>query len=117
MRIVHQFANFAREHLRDILWDSGEVLYSAASTLRPGEVYLLGHNPGGDLSDPTLPRVGWSLDELPKKESNSYFVSWNGREAGEAPLQRRVRWLLEGLGLDPSPHYSRMSLSQRHRPL
>lgn len=102
MRTVEHFANFAREHLREILHESGEVLYSAASTLRPGEVYLIGHNPGGDAKNRDLPKIGRSLDDLPNKKTNSYLQSWNGRAAGKAPLQRRVRWLLESLGLDPS---------------
>jgi hypothetical protein len=101
MRTPEQVANFARQHLREILHMSGEVLYSAASTLRPGEVYLLGHNPGGDARNHDLPQVGRSLDNLPRKKTNSYLQSWNGRAAGQAPLQRRVIWLLEHLGLDP----------------
>lgn len=48
-----------------------------------------------------LKTVGGSLDELPTKNTNSYLQSWNGRAAGQAPLQRRVIWLLERLGLDP----------------
>jgi hypothetical protein len=102
MRAAKQVATFARWHLREILNLSGEVLYSAASTLRPGEVYLLGHNPGGSARDDRLPRVGASLDGLPKKRTNSYLQSWNGRVPSQAPLQRRVIWLLERLGFNPA---------------
>ena len=103
MQTVDQVVNFARANLGTILPLSGEVLYSAASTLRPGEVYLLGHNPGGDDKDPTLPTVGRSLDELPTKTWNSYTdTSWNGYEVGEAPLQLRVKCLLERLEQRPN---------------
>ena len=102
MRTSKQVARFAHQQLSPMLHLSGEVLYSAASTLRPGEVYLLGHNPGGDARNPNLPTVGGSLDELPTKTINSYLDTlWGGRWEGQAPLQRRVIWLLERLGLDP----------------
>src|SRR4051794_20337564 len=82
---------------------SGEVLYSTGATLRPGLVYLLGHNPGGDCNNPLLPTIGRSLDALPAKTLNSYLdTSWSGRRAiAESPLQQRVVWLLSRLGLDP----------------
>jgi hypothetical protein len=109
MRIVEQFVKSARAHLKgkEVLNLSGEVLYSAASTLRPGPVYLLGHNPGGDDQNVELPSVGASLDDLPNKTWNSYVdTQWTGRAGikyavGKAPLQLRVKWLLENLGLVP----------------
>jgi hypothetical protein len=109
MQTVDQFVRAARAHLKgkDVLHLSGEVLYSAASTLRPGAAYLLGHNPGGDQQDAGLYKVGRSLDDLPRRTWNSYVdTQWTGRggmkyPVGQAPLQLRVRWLLERLGLDP----------------
>jgi hypothetical protein len=109
MKTIRQFVRSAREHLKDkhILDASGEVLYSAVSTLRPGVVYLLGHNPGGDERNTDLPNVGSSLEELPNKTWNSYTdTQWTGRggikyAVGEAPLQLRVMWLLQKLGLNP----------------
>lgn len=93
-----QLADFASEQLQSILHMSGEVLYSESSTLRPGRVYLLGHNPGGDAMSPRLPTVGSSVAELPTKTFNSYLdTTWEGR----ALLQPRVVWLLKQLGLDP----------------
>ena len=109
MQTVAQFVISAREHLKDkeVLHLSGEVLYSAASTLRPAPVYLLGHNPGGNEQDPDLPTVSSSLDALPNKTWNSYVdASWSGPggikyAVGQAPLQLRVKWLLENLGFAP----------------
>lgn len=102
------FVAFAREHLRDILDVSGQVLYSGASTLRRGEVYLLGLNPGGNPANPALMTIRKSLDRLVsdaitasgvrERDRNSYVHdTWKGRNT----LQRRIVWLLQALGLDP----------------
>lgn len=102
------FVAFAREQLRDILDVSGQVLYSGASTLRRGEIYLLGLNPGGDPTNPALMTIDQSLDRLVsddvagngirQREWNSYVHAiWKGRDT----LQRRILWLLQALGLDP----------------
>jgi hypothetical protein len=72
--------DIGRDHLRSILHMSGEVLYSSGATLRPGPVYLLGHNPGGDANNRSLLSVGDSLDDLPAKMVNSYLdTRWSGR--------------------------------------
>lgn len=39
---------FAKQTLKHILHQYGEVLYSSHETIRRGSVYLLGHNPGGE---------------------------------------------------------------------
>lgn len=94
-----ELANFARSQLASVLERSGEVLYSGASTLQPGEVYLLGLNPGGSPDDPRLAKltIGASIAELPTKTHNSYLdTTWVGR----AFLKRRVKWLLPALGLN-----------------
>lgn len=102
MNAAQRIADVARRQLADVLELSGEVLYSAAATLVPGPVYLLGHNPGGDSANPALSTVGSSLAELPTKTINSYLDTlWSGRQVGQAPLQRRVIWLLRGLDVDP----------------
>jgi hypothetical protein len=92
------FVAFAREQLRDILDVSGQVLYSGASTLRPGEVYLLGLNPGGDPNNPRLLTIRQSLDDLvstdsERREKNSYMMTWPSSNT----LRRRVIWLLTRL--------------------
>ncbi len=103
MRASNRIAKFARHHLRKHLTRSGEILYSGASTLRSGQVYLLGHNPGGDPKNSKLLTLGRSLDDLPSKKTNSYLDTlWSRQRAvGQAPLQRRVVWLLKSLGLEP----------------
>ena len=93
-----QLAQFATENLGSLRHESGQVLYSGVNTLRPGSVYLLGHNPGGQPGNTALMTVSQSLKELPTNKANSYLDStWSGRDA----LQRRVLWLLAGLGFHP----------------
>ena len=84
-----------------MLHDSGEVLYSAAHTLRRGRVYLLGLNPGGSHSRAAI-TVAQRLKTLPRKTDNFYLdSSWQQRASGTAPVQRRVQFLLDELDLNP----------------
>jgi hypothetical protein len=93
-----QLAGFARRQLSPIRNKSGEVLYSGVATLRPGLLYLLGHNPGGDPRNRRLPTIRQSVDWLPTRTLNSYLdATWSGRDT----LQCRVIWLLAALGLHP----------------
>jgi hypothetical protein len=102
MTAAERLASFARQQLRSILDLSGDVLYSSATTLRPGRVYLLGHNPGGSPEQKMSANIRRSLETLPTKIMNNYLdQSWGGRPVGASPLQVRVKWLLESLGLDP----------------
>jgi len=102
MNFVEEIISFANSALEEILDDSGQYLYSGASTLRPGAVYLLGHNPGGSPAGREDESIRRSLNELPDKKTNNYIDdSWVNRPAGQSPLQVRVCWLLENIGFDP----------------
>ena len=100
MTDLSNFVTSARKQLTPIIHRSGNVLYSAARTLRPGPLYLLGLNPGGDPNKHET--IEEALDRLPSKESNAYVhETWERHgDPGQAPLQRRVRWLARQLGLD-----------------
>lgn len=92
----------AQEHLADLLQEPGGILNSSHETLRPGSVYLLGFNPGGSNGPP----LRQSITAMLSHNKNAYLdESWsNGNgswEPKKAPLQRRVLWLLEQLGLEP----------------
>ena len=92
-----------KNHLRDHLERSGSILYSASSTLKAGDVYLMGFNPGGNDNDPayTYPTISEMIDALADRTTNAYLdEEWAGK-AGEAPLQKRVTWVLKGLGYQP----------------
>lgn len=93
---------FARHQLAPILDMSGRVLYSAAETLKPYPLYLLGHNPGGSPENPAFDTIRSSLDLLPSKTTNNYLdESWAGCDVGRSRLQTRVCGLLEALGHEP----------------
>jgi hypothetical protein len=92
----------ARENLSDFLGEAGGIMYSSHETLAPGQVYLLGFNPGGTGGN----ALGVNIDSMLRNTTNSYLdESWendNGESAnGKAPLQRRVQWVLENIGLNP----------------
>ncbi|MGZ8261475.1 MAG: hypothetical protein ACXW11_03885 [Methylotenera sp.] len=93
---------FTKQKLAALLAEPGSILYSSHETLQPGDVYLLGFNPGGENGQPLIN----SIESMLSREDNAYLdecwanrvSSWN---EGEAPLQQRVVWLLETLGLNP----------------
>lgn len=99
--------NYKKEHLVDLaeqlfghLYNRyGEGLYSSHETLKKGDVYLLGLNPGG--SGHTL--LGDFMSKTLTRTENSYLdEAWvNGQSSkyakGSAPLQKRIQSLLEGL--------------------
>jgi hypothetical protein len=100
MNAVESIVAAGRQHLASILDRSGEILYSGARTLRPGPIYLLGLNPGGDPRA-HLKTLRYHLENLPSKVENHYLdQSWGGRPAGGRPLQQRVQWLARALGQD-----------------
>lgn len=93
-----EFATFARHELRNLLDEPGCLLYSAATTLQKGDVYILGLNPRGSKSTGSLSD---DLDALPSRDKNAYCDGrWKNCLPGNAPIQRRLRWLLEQLGYD-----------------
>lgn len=90
----------AKESLSDVLSKSGSILYSSHETLKAGDVYLLGFNPGGIGGHP----VEQSINSMLKNTTNAYIdESWENQNGvwanGEAPLQKRVRWILKIIGL------------------
>ena len=101
MTDITSFIETARSYLRPVLDRSGAVLYSACHTLRPGPVYLLGLNPGGDPVQITSTIAG-SLKGLPDKTENSYTdENWGLRDGKEvkSPLQTRLQLLAKSLNL------------------
>ncbi len=82
------------EALPLILGKNGELIYSSHETLKKGDVYLLGLNPGGE----GFITIKNHLEKFLKKTDNSYLdeswkngiTTWN---EGEAPLQKRVDYL------------------------
>lgn len=103
-----QLPSFAENVLKHILDDIGEVVYSSHETLKKGDVYLLGLNPGGNGQEHPETHVPYTirshLERMLRREENSYYDEcWENRQSdypkGGAPLQKRVIALLEGVGI------------------
>jgi hypothetical protein len=102
-----KFRDALLQRLRNAKIDDwqGKVLYSSVNTLKKGPVYLLmGYNPGGDPTKEPL-TLAEHITQSPE-DCNEYLdAAWmpGGRRyaPGQAPLQKRVRWLLAQLGLQP----------------
>jgi hypothetical protein len=102
---ISEFVEFCKEQLRPIEKESGRILYSSIETLRPGAVYILGHNPGGSPVNQSAETIKSSITSLPTKKINYYldetwFTDKRSYSKGLAPLQQRIVWLLQQLGLN-----------------
>lgn len=91
-----------RSNLADLMNEPGSILYSDHLTLKPGLLYLLGFNPGGSGGN----SLSTNLVKLLNNQDNAYLDEcWNNRngswEKGQAPLQKRVCWLMRSLGFNP----------------
>lgn len=86
---------------------SGTALYSGLDAwMGSCPIYLLGYNPGGEPGPDTIfANAEHLLHNLPANYSAYRDEEWNpgGRwhAVGQAPMQQRVRYLLDRLGLDP----------------
>ena len=88
----------ARQQLAPILDRSGNILYSAARTLRPGPIYLLGLNPGGDPTKHET--VRHTLEALTARVENAFLDErW---ERQKRPGQREIG-SVEGKYADTQP--------------
>lgn len=95
------FVEYACNTLDPILDEPGAILYSSFETLKPGSLYFLGFNPGG--SGGVLLRK--NIQELMSRSENAFLdEDWSNGigqwKEGMAPLQKRVQWVLQTLGLD-----------------
>lgn len=85
-----------------LLSQSGKILYSSVETLKKGDIYFLGYNPGGEIDYP----VKRDLQELPHRVINAYLdEEWVNRikkyPNGEHPLQINCSYLIRALGYEP----------------
>ena len=85
-----------KDQLASIANLQGEVMYSPASALRPGKLYLLGFNPGTGGPATT---IGEHLAESAQRTDNAWLdENWRGNLP--SLLQKRIRELFEKAGLD-----------------
>jgi hypothetical protein len=104
-----ELPKYAQGILKHLLDEKGEVIYSSHETIKKGDVYLLGLNPGGNGQQ--HPELGnWytirtHLQRMLVRTENSYFdEKWKNEVSdypkGDAPLQKRVKQLLTGIGIE-----------------
>lgn len=76
---------------------SGRILYSDAGTLKKGNIYLLGLNPGGKPDNENSDE--WIINNVCRDVGKNAYIDepWNRYSKGKAPLQKRVCWLLNEL--------------------
>lgn len=102
--VIAELLDAIPESLRD---HSGTALDSGlASWTGSCPIYLLGYNPGGEPGTDTIYGNAENLlRNFPANYSGYRDGTWNpgGRwhAKGQAPMQRRVLYLLDRLGLDP----------------
>jgi len=100
---IHQFINHIKLIIGPILQESGKVVYSSVDTIRPGDIYVLGLNPGGEIFVPIIE----DLKQLPDRYTNAYLdEAWGNRlnpnyAKGNHPLQKNVTDLIQNIGYDP----------------
>lgn len=96
-----QLQELARRELSDLGGKSGGILYTSHENLKPGPVYLLGFNPGGDGGPSLRANIEEMLDYTENSYSDEEYENRAGAShAGEAILQKRVRRLLTSIGLE-----------------
>lgn len=83
-----------------LLDSPGAVLYSAASTLCPGPVYLLGLNPGGSERATLRDSIGRSRTGHNAYLDEQWAPGGHVQPMGQATLQRRIQNLCALMGLD-----------------
>lgn len=99
---VEVFENNVRNILRDDLHRINSVLYSTAETLRPGDFYFLGYNPGGKPGGECASKPNASCVIVPATSQFNDAWDWgeHRQEPGQHPMQRRARELFRMLGRD-----------------
>jgi hypothetical protein len=99
--IKEEIPKIAKDALSEVLSESGSILYSSHETLKSGDVYLLGFNPGGAGGNPVEKSINSMLTNTDNSYLDEIWENHNGAWAnGEAPLQKRIQWILESLGLN-----------------
>lgn len=90
--------SLALQVLDGLLDKTGTILYSSHETLQPGDIYLIGLNPGGNGG----PSLGENITKMLTRTENAYLdEAWGEYDKmGEAPLQKRIQWVLQVLEAD-----------------
>lgn len=89
---IDTFVSRAKDELQTILRKSGSILYSAPRTLKKGDYYFLGLNPGGSVAE-IKETIDDSLNQMLEGSCchNAYlYEDWSSKnrkyKKGEHPL-------------------------------
>lgn len=90
--------------LKELLDESGTILYSSCESLKPGKYYFLGLNPGG--ADADTKTIRQSLGNLNTVKDSAYLdEDWSSDsrsyDKARHPLQKNFKCVFEALGEDP----------------
>ena len=87
--MINKFLKDCKEILGDdYLSKSGEFIYSATNTLRKGDVYLLGFNPGSSPDDKTQRTIKEDLENFESTTINKTLDEfWSDDKKSTKPLQ------------------------------
>jgi len=99
--VAETFVARAAVMLHELLPEKGCVLTSSCDSLRPGNFYIMGVNPGGTPTE-SDPILSSHLESLPRLAGNLFAESaWSERfEKGGHPIQKNIATLAEWLEFD-----------------
>ena len=97
--MINKFLKDCKEILgEDYLSKSGEFIYSETNTLRKGDVYLLGANPGSSPDDKTKRTIKEDLENFESTTINKTLdENWGKNKISKKPLQNRLVSLIPNL--------------------
>ena len=75
------------EDKKDLLNKSGGILYSSHKTIKPGDIYFLGYNPGGSGECVTKSRTALTMPSIQNEDNNYLDEDWENKQ-GESQQPR-----------------------------
>ena len=114
---IKLLADKVEKHINPILDESGSIVFSSVDTIKKGDIYILGLNPGGEIFIP----IKRTLEELPLRHKNAYLDEiWGNRRnpkypQGKHPLQANLTILIQSIGYNPRTVFSSNLIFTRSR--
>ena len=99
---IEEIKNLLKNKLSDYLNGPGSIIYSSVETIRKGDYYILGLNPGGIPDKQTIANC---INTLDSKTINSYVDEewdWRGKKLkkGEHPFQKALKEITKNLNTE-----------------
>jgi hypothetical protein len=99
---TQDFIQLVKRTLGEDYYKSGAVLYSSFATLKKGNVYILGFNPGKGKEDgESAMTIEESLERSKDSSYNQYTIPWYDDKKRLHPLQRNVQAIIREINLVP----------------